>query len=171
MAILGLPPAGSRPGPRTPQRTPRLQVERRPEMTLLVRVIIRALLPVLIVFGVYIVSYGHLTPGGGFQGGMILVGAAMSFYLAFGFNIVRRFREETLHLGEHLGALAYLTTGLLGLAAGGLFLTNVLPRGWPGTLLSGGTVLVLNLVIGLKVLAGTLLVLLVLLEALQKGER
>ncbi len=140
------------------------------EMTVLVRTIIRALLPVLVTFGLYIVTYGHLTPGGGFQGGMVTVGAVMSFYLAYGYNIMRQFEEEDLHLGEHIGALAYLFTGLLGIFAGLSFLTNVLRGGTPGTLLSGGIILVLNFVVGLKVAAGTLLVLLILLEALQKGE-
>lgn len=145
-------------------------IERRPEMTILVRTIVRLLLPVLLTFGAYIVTYGHLTPGGGFQGGMILAGAAMSFYLAFGYNIMRRFREEDLHLAEHTGALAYLFVGLLGLYAGALFLSNVVRGGMPGALLSGGIILVLNFVVGLKVATGTLLVLLVLLVALQKGE-
>src|SRR4051812_42344641 len=98
----------------------------RAEMTVIVRTIVRGLLPVLLVFGVYIVTYGHLTPGGGFQGGMIIVGAAMSFYLAYGYNIMRQFREEDLDLLEHIGALGYLFTGLLGVFGGTLFLTNVI---------------------------------------------
>lgn len=139
-------------------------------MTVIVRTIVRGLLPALLAFGVYIVTYGHLTPGGGFQGGMIIVGTVMSFYLAYGYNIVRQFREEDLDLTEHIGALGYLFTGLLGVFAGTLFLTNVIRGGEPGSLLSGGIILVLNFVVGLKVASGTLLVLLILLESLQKGE-
>jgi multicomponent Na+:H+ antiporter subunit B len=71
---------------------------------------------------------------------------------------------------EHIGALGYLFTGLLGIFGGTLFLTNVIKGGAPGSLLSGGIILVLNFVVGLKVASGTLLVLLVLLESLQKGE-
>lgn len=152
------------------RRTVRRQIERQAEMTVMVRTIIRGLLPVLLVFGAYIVTYGHLTPGGGFQGGMIIVGTVMSFYLAYGYNIMRRFREEDLDLAEHIGALSYLFTGLLGVALGTLFLTNVIRGGEPGSLLSGGIILVLNFVVGLKVASGTLLVLLILLESLQKGE-
>ncbi len=157
----GLPP---------PQARGNRRIERQPEMTVLVRTIIRLLLPVLVTFGAYIVTYGHLTPGGGFQGGMILVGAVMSFYLAYGYNIMRQFREEQLHLAEHIGALSYLFIGLLGVFAGLTFLTNVLRGGQPATLLSGGIIFALNFVVGLKVASGTLLVLLILLEALQKGE-
>jgi len=152
------------------RRVQRQQVERQAEMTVIVRTIVRALLPTLLAFGIYIVTYGHLTPGGGFQGGMIIVGTVMSFYLAYGYNIVRQFHEEDLDLAEHIGALSYLFTGLLGVVAGTWFLTNIIRGGTPGTLLSGGIILVLNFVVGLKVASGTLLVLLILLESLQKGE-
>lgn len=151
------------------ERLRRRELESRPEMTLMVRTIVRSLLPIALVFGAYIVSYGHLTPGGGFQGGMILVGGVMSFYLAYGYDIVRRFRDEELDLAEHIGAMLYVLVGLAGLAAGGAFLRNVLPSAAPGSLLSGGIVLVLNLVVGFKVAAGSLIVLLILLEALRKG--
>lgn len=139
------------------------------EMTVMVRTIIRSLLPLVLVFGAYILTYGHLTPGGGFQGGMILVGAVMSFYLAYGYDIVRRFRDEDLDLTEHVGALMYLLIGIVGLIAGAAFLSNVIRGGDPGSLLSGGIVPVLNFVVGFKVTAGTLIVILILIEALRKG--
>ena len=60
--------------------------------------------------------------------------------------------------------------GLIGIFAGGTFLYNVFKGGLPGNLLSGGIIFILNLVVGLKVASGTLLVLLILLESLQKGE-
>jgi multicomponent Na+:H+ antiporter subunit B len=139
-------------------------------MTVIVRTIIRALLPIVLVFGAYIVTYGHLTPGGGFQGGMILVGAVISFYLAYGYDIVRRFDDEALDRAEHVGALLYVLIGLAGLAVGGVFLANFARGGAPGSLLSGGIVPLLNFVVGFKVAAGTLIVLLILLEALRKGD-
>jgi multicomponent Na+:H+ antiporter subunit B len=142
--------------PRRRAPSERRRIERQSEMTVIVRTIIRGLLPVLVIFGLYIVSYGHLTPGGGFQGGIIVVGALMSFYLAYGYNIVRQFDEEDL--------------GLIGIYAGGTFLYNALKGGAPGSLFSGGIIFILNLIVGLKVAAGTLLVLLILLESLQKGD-
>ncbi len=151
------------------QQSHRKQVETRVEMTVMVRIIIRSLLPLILVFGAYIITYGHLTPGGGFQGGMIIVGAVMSFYLAYGYNITRRFEEDDLDLAEHIGALMYLLIGLVGLFAGLSFLTNIVRGGAPGSLLSGGIIFLLNFVVGFKVAAGTLLVLLILLEVLQKG--
>jgi energy-converting hydrogenase B subunit I len=152
-----------------PRRARKQQIESQAEMTVMVRTIIRSLLPLVAVFGMYILTYGHLTPGGGFQGGMIIVGAVMSFYVAYGYNIMRRFQEEELALAEHIGALSYILVGLLGIFAGGTFLNNVLRGGEPGSLLSGGIIPILNWVVGFKVAAGTLLVLLILLESLQKG--
>lgn len=152
------------------RRVRRRQIEHQSEMTVIVRTLIRALLPTIMTFGVYIISYGHLTPGGGFQGGMIIVGAVMSFYLAYGYNIVRRFPEDNLDLAEHIGALAYLLIGMVGVFAGLSFLNNALRGGEAGSFLSGGIVFALNFVVGFKVAAGTLLVLLILLKSLQKGD-
>ncbi len=136
---------------------------------MLVRVIVRALLPLLLLFGFYIISYGHLSPGGGFQGGMILAGAVVTFYLAFGYQILERFSHLTLELVEAAAILLFFAVGLVGLFGRG-FLDNLLPSGIPGNLLSGGFVPVLNFVVGLKVAAGTLLIIVVLLETLRKGE-
>jgi multicomponent Na+:H+ antiporter subunit B len=139
-------------------------------MTVIIRTIIRSLLPVVLIFGIYQITYGHLTPGGGFQGGMAIVGAVMSFYLAYGYGRVRGILHEDLDLIEHSGALAYLLVGLAGVIAGTAFLDNFLRGGTPGSLFSSGIVFLLNLVVGLKVAAGTLLVMLILLATLQKGE-
>ncbi|MCI0725890.1 MAG: hypothetical protein L0332_04090 [Chloroflexi bacterium] len=152
------------------RRVKRRALESRAEMTVIVRTIIRTLLPVVLVFGAYIITYGHLTPGGGFQGGMAFVGAVMSFYLAFGYEVVRGFLHEDLDLIEHMGALGYLLIGFLGVVAGATFLNNAIRGGEPGALFSGGIVFLLNLVVGFKVVAGTLLVVLILLASLQKGE-
>jgi multicomponent Na+:H+ antiporter subunit B len=154
----------------TERRVKRRHIESRAEMTVIIRTIIRSLLPVVLIFGIYIITYGHLTPGGGFQGGMAIVGAVMSFYLAYGYARVRGILHEDLDLLEHSGALAYLLIGLAGLFAGTTFLNNWLRGGTPGSLFSGGVVFLLNLVVGVKVAAGTLLVMLILLAALQKGE-
>jgi multicomponent Na+:H+ antiporter subunit B len=154
-----------------PQRRVRKRrIESQAEMTVMTRTIIRSLLPIVLVFGVYIVTYGHLTPGGGFQGGMIIVGAVMSFYLAYGYRAIRRFSDEALDIAEHIGALIYLLVGLAALLAGLPFLANIIKGGAAGALLSGGIVPLLNFAVGFKVAAGTLVVLLILLEALQKGD-
>ena len=153
------------------QREHDLELRRNPaeEMSVLVRTIIRSLLPIVLIFGLYIISYGHLSPGGGFQGGIILVGAIISFYLAYGYNILLRFAEVELELVEASAILIFMLIGLLGLF-GHNFLANLLRGGIPGSLLSGGFIPILNITVGLKVAAGTLLVIVVLLETLRKGE-
>lgn len=152
------------------RRVRRRHVEAKAEMTVIVRTTIRTLLPIILVFGTYIVTYGHLTPGGGFQGGIAFVGAVMAFYLAFGYGAVRSFLHEDLDFIEHIGTLLYLLIGLLGLIVGIGFFDNILRGGEPGTLFSSGIVFLFNLIVGVTVVAGSLLVLLILLAALQKGE-
>lgn len=139
-------------------------------MPLMVRTITRLLLPFVLVFGFYITSYGHLTPGGGFQGGMILVGAVVSFYLAYGYIFLRRFDHDDLDLAEHASMLLFLLVGLLGSFSGDGFLGNFLRGGQPSSLPSGGTIPLLNFTVAFKVASGTLIVILILLEALKKGE-
>ena len=160
--------APASPPPR--QRLRRQRTETRAEMTVMVRTLIRALLPIALLYGAYIITYGHLTPGGGFQGGLILVGAVVSFYLAYGYDVMRRFGDEELDVAEHIGALLYVVVGIVGLLLGATFLANVFRGGVPGTLISGGIVPVLNFVVAFKVAAGTLIVLVILIEALRKGD-
>jgi multicomponent Na+:H+ antiporter subunit B len=103
-------------------------------------------------FGIYIVTHGHLTPGGGFQGGIILASALILVSLAGRYPAMRRVRPIPLvELAEGAGAAGYVLVGLGGLIAGAEFLYNFLPLGEPGTLLSAGTVPLLNISVGLEV--------------------
>ena len=107
------------------------------------------LLPLIILFGVYIFIHGHLTPGGGFQGGVIIASGALLSILA---NKSVFKRETTLNLIESLSGLFYLITGLLGLMLTGSFLDNrFLPLGEPGKLISAGAIPLIYTLIGLKV--------------------
>jgi multicomponent Na+:H+ antiporter subunit B len=123
------------------------------------------LLGPIVLFGVYMVTHGHLSPGGGFQGGVVLATGALLVYLSGEYVTLRRVRpESTLDSGEAVGAGGYVVVGLFGLIAGGAFLGNALPHGTAGTLLSGGTVPVINLAVGLEVAAGFTLLLSEFLE-------
>jgi multicomponent Na+:H+ antiporter subunit B len=111
--------------------------------------------PVL-VLGVYVVTHGQLTPGGGFQGGVVLAAAVILVFVAGG-------RVAMAPLGpsgvagalEALGAGGYVAIGIAGLLAGMRFLSNFLPLGTIGSLLSGGTIAALSTIVGLEV-AGAL---------------
>jgi multicomponent Na+:H+ antiporter subunit B len=112
-----------------------------------------------VVLGLYIVAHGHLTPGGGFQGGAILATASLLVFLSGRFVAFRRVNPVILiDAAEGAGAFAFPLIGLLGLVAGPAFLTNVLPLGTAGHLLSGGTTPLLNLAVGLEVSAAFILI-------------
>lgn len=114
-----------------------------------------AFVGVISLFGVYMVLHGHLTPGGGFQGGAVLGSASVLVYLGNGYNLYRKTNPILLlELGESIGAACYVFIGVGGLVAGGAFLENFLPLGRRGNLLSAGTIPVINLAVGIEVAAG-----------------
>jgi multicomponent Na+:H+ antiporter subunit B len=125
---------------------------RRREASDALRVLGLALVGPLVMFGIYIVAHGHLTPGGGFQGGIILAAALILVSLAGRYPAMRRVRPIPLvELAEGAGAAGYVLVGLGGLIAGAGFLYNFLPLGEQGTLLSAGTIPLLNISVGLEV--------------------
>jgi multicomponent Na+:H+ antiporter subunit B len=124
-----------------------------------VRAIGLALVPLIVLFGLYLISHGQLTPGGGFQGGATTSSAWAMVFLAFGYACFRRLTPTPrFDLAEGVGVAGYPIVGALGLLAGVTFLENVLPLGRPGNLLSAGTMPVLNLTVGLAVGAGFVLI-------------
>jgi multicomponent Na+:H+ antiporter subunit B len=130
-----------------------------------VRVLGLTLLGPVVLFGLYVVAHGHLTPGGGFQGGVVLATGALLVYLSGEYVTLWRVRPVPLiGLAESAGAGGYVAVGLLGLAAGVAFLQNVLPLGQPGALPSAGTIPLINLAVGLEVASGLVLLLSEFLE-------
>lgn len=109
----------------------------------------------LVAFGIYVVTHGQLTPGGGFQGGVILATAPLLVYIADDMKTFQRITNKTLlEASEGAGIFAYVAIGLLGLALGGTFLQNVVPLGTTGKLFSSGTIFLLSLATGLAVASG-----------------
>ena len=108
----------------------------------------RLLFPFILLFGAYIFVHGHLTPGGGFQGGAIVASAFLLFYLGCRSKRISEKRAKTL---ESLGGLVFVITGLLGLLLGGYFLMNFLPKGIPNHLFSAGIIPIIYVAIGFKV--------------------
>jgi multicomponent Na+:H+ antiporter subunit B len=116
-------------------------------------------------FGLYMVAHGHLSPGGGFQGGVVLATAPLLMYLAGEYAGLRTLSPETVvELAEGGGAAGYVGVGLVGLGASGSFMKNFLSLGSAGDLLSSGTIVVLNFAVGLAVAAGFVLLLTEFLE-------
>jgi multicomponent Na+:H+ antiporter subunit B len=110
------------------------------------------LIPALIAVGVYIVVHGQLTPGGGFQGGVILAAGPLAVFLAGRYLRMRIVAPHLVsELGDALGAAGYAMLGLGGLVFAGVFLQNFLPGGIPGHLLSGGQMDLASTAVGLEV--------------------
>jgi multicomponent Na+:H+ antiporter subunit B len=136
-------------------------------MTIIVKTISSWVKVLIFLFGIYIILFGHLTPGGGFAGGVILASSYVLLMLAFG----REFVEENLPLSvtsklDCLGAFLFALVAILGLVIGGSFFVNFLYQKYlPGealNLISAGTIPLSNLAIGLKVSASLFMVVLVL---------
>lgn len=123
------------------------------------------LLPLTLVVGVDVVLHGHLTPGGGFQGGAVLATGLHLLYVAGEYPALRRLRPlQWYEAGEAAGMGAVVAIGLAGLAAGTGFLANVLPAGEFGQLLSAGTVPLFSVAIGVAVTSGLVVLLAQFLE-------
>jgi len=126
-------------------------------MTVIVRTISRLLFPFLFLFGAYIVVHGQLTPGGGFQGGVVLAAAVILLLLAYGIEGAQaKVNALQAELAESLGGLILVWMGLMGTIVGIAFFQNVLPFGSLGHVLSAGSLPVFNLGVGIKVAAGLL---------------
>jgi len=130
-----------------------------------VRVLGLALLGPIVLFGIYVVAHGHLSPGGGFQGGVVLATGALLVFLSGEYVTLRRVEPaDLIDAAESAGAAGYVVIGLAGLLAGGAFLDNLLPLGEPGALVSAGTMPLINLAVGLEVAGGFVLLLTEFLE-------
>jgi multicomponent Na+:H+ antiporter subunit B len=137
-----------------------------PDESAATRVMGVLLVGLIVTFGLYVVTHGQLTPGGGFQGGVILATAPLLVYLAGNPKKFLRIAPPWLvELGEASGAAEYVLLGLLGLVLGRLYLQNVVPLGPSDPKLnSAGTIPLINLSTGLEVAGGFVLLLSVFLE-------
>ena len=135
-------------------------------MSVVVRTVTRWVVPFIFLYGLYIVVYGHLSPGGGFAGGVILSCAFVLMLLAWG-------KERTLltipfraaKCLDSAGALAFLALALLGLVFADRFFTNFIQKALPGRplrLFNAGIIPLCNIAIAIKVCASLFLVAVVL---------
>ena len=110
------------------------------------------LVPLIFVFGVYIVLNGHLSPGGGFSGGAVL-GSGLILYLnAFGFQKMEKIFNEKSYRRVTLSALTfYCLAKSYSFFTGANHLESGIPLGTPGAILSSGLILPLNICVGLVV--------------------
>lgn len=133
-------------------------------MSKIVRTMARPLIILILVYGLYIIMHGHLTPGGGFQGGAVFASGVAMMIVAFGAsNIHKSLKERHLSIIESGGALLFIGLAFGGLAlvffynflVGSSFFGNI-PNPGPnlGDLWTGGVIPLMNIGVGLKVIAG-----------------
>jgi multicomponent Na+:H+ antiporter subunit B len=124
-----------------------------------------------LVFGLYIGLHGQLTPGGGFQAGVILATAPFLIYVC---ENTETFRRVTSHVAveviEAIGAGSYALIGLSPLLVGAPLLTNILPLGTTGDVFSAGTIALISACVGVEDTAAFLLVTYTYLEEIITGQ-
>ena len=101
-----------------------------------------AILPLTLVYIFYIILHGHLSPGGGFQGGVLMVAAVLLIYLGHGYrSTIRAMRPDILRKLEGVALIAYIAIAMLGVIYGAQFCQNVLFDNGP----TGVSILVLSM--------------------------
>ncbi|GHB37953.1 hypothetical protein GCM10010331_26770 [Streptomyces xanthochromogenes] len=112
----------------------------------------RIMLPLALLCGLYVIAHGQLSPGGGFQGGVVVATAPHLLYIGADYRALEHIRPVGLYeVGDAVGEAAYAVLGIAGLLGGSAFLANLLPLGTFNTLASGGTVPLLNAAVGMEV--------------------
>ena len=123
-------------------------------MSLIVKTVTGWLKAFILLFGMYIVIYGHLTPGGGFSGGVVVGCAFILLMLAEGRQVAARSARPAIVAElDSVGALIFLGVALVGIGVAGVFFKNFIETSAAAhfKLFSGGTILISNIGIGLKV--------------------
>jgi multicomponent Na+:H+ antiporter subunit B len=117
------------------------------------------LIPLLIALGCYVVIHGALTPGGGFQGGIVLAAGPLAILLAGRYLAMKRLAPDwALEASEAIGAAGYALIGVAGLVLAGVYLKNFLPLGTPAMLLSAGMMPINSIAVGLEVTGAFLVI-------------
>ena len=120
------------------------------EASEILRVAGRILFPMIVLLGTYVFIHGHLTPGGGFQGGVIIATGFLFLLLVY-----RQFTVEhnTITWVESLAGITFAGIGLVGIIVGKTFLENFLGTGVLNSLISGGIIPLIYIAVGFKVAA------------------
>ena len=133
-------------------------------MTLIVKKTTQLIAGIVFLYGIYVIIHGHLTPGGGFAGGVILAGSFILLILAYGSDFIKLSREESgSTITENLAVLICLLIALAGMILGArVFFYNWLPAGKVGELVSAGVIPLYNIFVGIEVAASILTIFLAL---------
>ncbi len=124
-----------------------------------------ALVGPIAVLAAYVVTHGHLTPGGGFQGGVILMAAVAVLFVGGEYVVLLTVRKSAswFDMADALGAAAFALIGFGGLVAAGVFFQNFIDKGKSG-LLTGGMIPLANVAVGIEVAAALLMLIAEMLD-------
>jgi len=150
-------------------------------MSKIVKTIANISFPIITIYGLYIIAHGHLTPGGGFQGGAIVASGLSLLLVAYGSAwLLEKIKESHLSILESVGALSFIGLAFLGLIFGSVFFSNFIvgtdflfgsiPTSGAANINTGGTLPLMNFAVGLKVIAGLFAIVLIMAYATTKKE-
>lgn len=121
-------------------------------------------LPAACVYGAYVVLHGHLSPGGGFQGGVLIASAILLVFLGYGsLRAKKTFNEHKLHSSETIAEIIYVALGLIGILGGFNFCVNFVFDG-----LGFDTSVLMNHAVGYHVMGGIICLLTMMLSQLDR---
>ena len=138
------------------------------DMTPIVKTVTDFIFGAIIIFGVYVIIHGHLTPGGGFQGGAVVASGFALFFVTFSHDFSKEGPRKIYGLFESIGLLIFILTAFFGiyrtffynfLANSGSLFGNSISHGInPGNLNTGGVVPLMNMAVGFEVACGLSLI-------------
>ncbi len=149
-------------------------------MSKIVKTITSIALPLTLIYGLYVIAHGHLTPGGGFQGGAVVASGLAMLVVAYGSVwTMNKVKEKQLSVLESVGAIGFIGLAFLGLIFGTWFFNNFLlgneflfggiGEGF-SNISTAGVLPLMNFAVGLKVIAGLFVIVLVMAYATSKKE-
>jgi multicomponent Na+:H+ antiporter subunit B len=151
-------------------------------MSRIVKTMSNIVFPFVIIFGLYIIAHGHLTPGGGFQGGAVVASGCAMILVAYGsIWTMKKIKEKHLSILESLGAIGFIGLAFFGLIlADKVFFDNfitgsngigiIFNKSAEGlsNINTAGVIPLMNFAVGLKVIAGLFAIVLVMAYATVK---
>jgi len=160
-------------------------------MSRIVKTIASTAFPIILIYGLYVIAHGHLTPGGGFQGGAVVASGCAMILVAYGSVwTMRKIKEKNISILESVGAIGFIGLAFLGIilalfysSYNGSFFRNFLlnqntipvfneiGKGL-SNINTAGVIPLMNFAVGLKVIAGLFAIVLIMAYATRlKGEK
>jgi len=153
-------------------------------MSRIVKTITNVAFPFVMIYGLYVIAHGHLTPGGGFQGGAVVASGLAMILVAYGsIWVVGKIKEKQLSVLESLGAIGFIGLAFIGIILlffysnyeGSFFknfligqdtipIFNEIGKGL-ANINTAGVLPFMNFAVGLKVIAGLFTIVLVMAYA------